>query len=58
MSFDTLRHLDEEQAGNLLDVARIANALVAKRVADAPEFLADVDHGLLTTVVPVGRVNL
>jgi hypothetical protein len=37
-------HLEKEQIGDLLDVVAIVDAVVAQRVAEAPEFLDDVGH--------------
>ena len=39
-----IRHLEEEQVGELFDVIAIVHAVVTQRVAKAPEFLDDVGH--------------
>ncbi len=41
-----LGHLEEEQISELLDVIAVVDAIVAQRVAKAPEFLDDVCHWL------------
>ena len=40
-------HLQEQQVGELLDVVAVIDAVVAQRVAEAPEFLNDVTHEYL-----------
>ena len=40
-------HLEEEQIGELLDVVAVVHAVVAQRVAEAPEFLDDVGHAAM-----------
>ena len=42
-------HLQEEQVGELLDVVAVIDAVVAERVAEAPEFVDDVGHGRVGT---------
>jgi hypothetical protein len=37
-------HLEEQQIGELFDVVAVVHAVVAQRVAEAPEFLDDVGH--------------
>ena len=39
-----IRHLEEQQIGELLDVIAVVDAVVAKRVAEAPEFLDYIGH--------------
>ncbi len=39
-------HLEEDQKGDLLDVVAVVDAVVAKRVAEAPEFLDDIGHAV------------
>ena len=42
-------HLEEEQIGDLLDVVAVVDAVVAQRVAEAPEFLNDVGHAAIAS---------
>src|SRR5262249_31979879 len=37
-------HFEEEQVRNLLDVVAVIDAVMAKRMAEAPQFLDDVGH--------------
>jgi hypothetical protein len=39
-----VRHLQEQQVGDLLDVVTVVDPVVAQGVAEAPEFLDDVAH--------------
>src|SRR5690606_4696362 len=40
-------HLEEQQVGDLLDVVAVVDAVVAQRVAEAPESLNDVGHAAM-----------
>ena len=39
-----VRHFQEQQIGELLDIIAVIDAVVAERVAKAPKFLDDVRH--------------
>jgi hypothetical protein len=39
-----VRHLDEQQVGDLFDVVAVVDSVMPKRVAETPEFLDDVAH--------------
>ena len=43
-------HLQEEQVGDLLDVVAVVDAVMAKGVAEAPEFLDDVGHAAMASL--------
>jgi hypothetical protein len=40
-----IRHFQEQQVGELLNVIAIIHAVMPQRVAEPPEFLNDVGHG-------------
>jgi len=46
-----IRHLEEQQVGQLFDIVAVVHAVMAQGMAEAPEFLNDVGHsgGKLTT---------
>jgi hypothetical protein len=39
-----IRHLDEQQIGDLLDVVAVIDSIVTEHVAETPELLNDVRH--------------
>ncbi len=39
-----VRHLEEQQVGQLLDVVAVVDAIVTQGVAEAPEFVDDIGH--------------
>jgi len=42
-----VRHLEEQQVGELFDIVAVVDSVVAQRVAKAPEFLDDVGHAAI-----------
>lgn len=40
-----VRHLEEHQVGQLFDIVAVVDSVMAKGVAEAPEFVYDVGHG-------------
>ena len=45
-----VRHLEEQQVGQLLDVVAVVHAVVAQDVAEAPEFPNDVGHAATSSL--------
>ena len=43
-------HLQEEEIGELFDIVAVVDAIVAERVAEAPEFVDDVSHVFLYAI--------
>ena len=46
-------HFQKQQIGELFDVVAVVDAVVAKRVAKAPEFLDDVRHNYSFSGIPI-----
>src|SRR5262249_38723902 len=52
-----IRHLQEEQERDLLDVVAVVDAIVAQGVAEPPEFLNDVTHAAMASLKALSRVG-